>query len=398
MRIATAWIHQQSVNAMLNQQSSLAHTQLQVSTGRRILTPADDPSGSARAVDLTSFLNANAQFTRNIDFANSRLAMEELALGAAGDVVTRVRELTVQAANGSQSDSTRADIARELRERLQQLVQIANGKDGNSEYLFAGNATRTQPFEQGPGGVTYVGDQGVRGLEIAPGQTVATNDPGSRVFGQIPIGKGYFEVGANAGNTGTVVAGATQMTDIGAWDRGSYQINFTSPGTYEVRDAGNALVSSGSYDPNGTTIAFNGAQVAMSGAANAGDGFAITPSGNRDLFAMVEAIALALETPRPGATDRAALLNTLNRGLDNLDQASTRLIDTRAGVGARMNVLDQQASINASLGVQVKATLSGIEDVDYASAVAELNMQMLGLQAAQQAYVKVQGLSLFNFL
>ena len=87
MRIATNWIHQQSVNAMLNQQSSLAHTQLQVSTGRRILTPADDPVGAARAVDLSSFVNANEQYTRNIDFANSRLAPEESSLAAAGEGV-----------------------------------------------------------------------------------------------------------------------------------------------------------------------------------------------------------------------------------------------------------------------------------------------------------------------
>jgi flagellar hook-associated protein 3 FlgL len=398
MRISTAWMHQQSINSMFAQQTSLAHTQLQLSSQRRILTPADDPAGSARAVDLNSFINANTQFQRNIDFANSRLAMEEQSLGAAGDVLTRIRELTLQAANASQTNETRGDIAKELRQRLEQLVQIANSRDGNGEYIFSGNATRTQPFSQGAGGVSYVGDQGTRALEIAPGQTVATNDPGSVVFQQIPTGNGYFEVGAAAGNAGTLVAGATQMTDIGAWNRASYQINFTSPTTYEVRDAANALVSSGAYDPAGTTVAFNGVQVAFSGAAVAGDSYQVAPSGSRDMFATIEAIARALETPASNEHDRAVLLDTLNRGLENIDQASTRLIDTRAGVGARMNTLDQQASINESVGIQVKATLSGIEDLDYASAIAKLNLQMLSLQAAQQTYVKVQGLSLFNYL
>lgn len=398
MRISTSWMHQQAVNSMLDQQSALAHTQLQVSSQRSVLTPADDPSGSARAIDLNSFINANAQFRRNIDFANGRLAMEEQSLTSAGEVLTRIRELTVQAANGARGDDSRGDIAKELRQRLQQLVQIANGRDGNGEYIFAGNATRTQPFAQGPGGVSYAGDQGTRALEIAPGQTVATNDPGSLVFQQIPTGNGYFEVGAAAGNAGTLVAGATRMTDIGAWNRGTYSISFTSPTTYEVRDATNALVDSGAYAAAGTTIAFNGVQVTFSGAPATGDSYQLAPSGSRDMFATIEAIARALETPTGNEQARAALFDTLNRGLDNIDQASARLIDVRAGVGARMNTLDGQAAINESLGVQVKATLSGIEDLDYASAIAQLNMQMLGLQAAQQAYVKVQGLTLFNYL
>lgn len=398
MRIATNWIHQQSVNAMLNQQSSLAHTQLQVSTGRRILTPADDPVGAARAVDLNSFVNANEQYTRNIDFANSRLANEENALAAAGDLVARVRELTLQAANGTQSNESRGAIAKELRQRLDQMLQIANSRDGNGEYVFAGNATRTQPFAQTPTGVVYQGDQGIRAIEIAPGQTVASNDPGSRVFLDITAGNGTFQTTAAAGNAGSVVVGSTSLTIGGTYVADTYQITFTSATTYDITGTISGPVASGTYDPAGTTIAFNGLQLDLSGTAVPGDNFQIDPSSGRSAFTTIEEIARALETPISTPQQRAAQLNILNRGLENLDQVSARVIDTRASVGGRMNVLDQQASVNESLGVQVKATLSGIEDLDYASAVAQLNMQMLGLQAAQQAYVKVQGLSLFNFI
>ena len=398
MRIATNWMHQASVNAMLNQQSSLAHTQLQVSTGRRILTPADDPVGAARAVDLNSFVNANEQFTRNIDFATSRLANEETSLTAAGDLVARVRELTLQAANGTQSNESRGAIAKELRQRLQQMVQIANSRDGNGEYVFAGNATRTQPFAQTPTGVVYQGDQGIRSIEIAPGQTVASNDPGSRVFFDIPGGNGTFQTAAAASNTGSVVAGSTSVTSASAFVPDTYQITFTSPTTYDVTGLVSGAVTSGTYDPQGTTVTFNGIQIDLSGAAISGDSFDVTPSAGRSAFTTIEDIARALETPIANAQDRAAQLNIINRGLENLDQASARMIDTRASVGGRLNVLEQQQSVNDSLGVQVKATLSGIEDLDYASAVAKLNMQMLGLQAAQQAYVKVQGLSLFNYI
>ncbi len=398
MRIATNWIHQQSVNAMLNQQSSLAHTQLQVSTGRRILTPADDPVGAARAVDLSSFVNANEQYTRNIDFANSRLAPEESSLAAAGDLVARVRELSLQAANGTQSNDSRGAIAKELRQRLEQLVQLANSRDGNGEYIFAGNATRTQPFAQTAAGVIYQGDQGTRAIEISPGQTVASNDPGSRVFFDIPAGNGTFQTAAAGTNAGSVVAGNTSVTSVGAWVPDTYQITFTSPTTYDITGLVSGPVASGTYDPNGTTIAFNGIQIDLKGAAVGGDSFQVAPSSGRSAFTSIEDIARALETPVGNAQQSAAQMNIINRGIENLDQISARFIDTRAAVGGRMNVLEQQQSVNDSLGVQVKATLSGIEDLDYASAVAQLNMQMLGLQAAQQAYVKVQGLSLFNYI
>ncbi|HEX7111063.1 MAG TPA: flagellar hook-associated protein FlgL [Mizugakiibacter sp.] len=397
MRISTTWMQQQAVNAMLDRQADLATTQQQIATGKRILAPSDDPAGSARALDLTHFDAANTQYTRNIDAANSRLALEEQALASAGDVLQRVRELTVQGANATQTNDTRHDIALELRQRLDQLVQIANSRDANGEYLFAGNATRTQPFVRSPAGVAYAGDQGQRSVATAPGETTATGDPGSDVFQRIPTGNGTFAVTAAAGNTGTAVVGATQVADSAAWDGGSYDIQFTAPDAWQVLDGGGAVIASGSYGGD-DTIAFKGVQVSISGTPAAGDSFQVAPSTTHDVFATIEDIADALDAPVNNATDRAAMNERLNRGLEDLDQASGRMVEVRARVGARMNALDQQKTVNAGIGVQVKATLSGIQDLDYASAVSRLNLQMLGLQASQQAFVKVQGLSLFNYL
>ncbi|MCE5231802.1 MAG: flagellar hook-associated protein FlgL [Mizugakiibacter sp.] len=397
MRISTTWMQQQAVNSMLDRQVDLAATQQQVATGKRILAPSDDPAGSARALDLAHFDATNTQYTRNIDAASGRLAMEEQALAAAGDVLQRVRDLAIQGNNATQTNETRHDIALELRQRLDQMVQIANSRDANGEYLFAGNATRTQPFVQSPAGVAYAGDQGQRRVATAPGETTATGDPGSDVFQLVPTGNGTFAVAAAAGNAGTAVVGATQVSDISAWDGGTYSIQFTAPDTWQVLDGGGATVASGSYAGNGT-IAFKGVQVAISGTPAAGDSFQVAPSATRDVFATLRDLADALDTPVANDHDRAALNERVNRALENLDQASGRAVEVRARVGARMNALDQQKTVNAGVGVQVKATLSGIQDLDYASAVSKLNLQLLGLQASQQAFVKVQGLSLFDYL
>jgi flagellar hook-associated protein 3 FlgL len=67
-------------------------------------------------------------------------------------------------------------------------------------------------------------------------------------------------------------------------------------------------------------------------------------------------------------------------------------------VGGRLNALDSQRNVNDGFVIESKASLSQIEDLDYVSAIALFESQLLALQAAEQAFVKVQGLSLFNYL
>ena len=397
MRISTFWMQQTAVNAMLDQQAQLAHTQQQVSSGRRILTPSDDPAGSARALSLTHADAANSQYQRNIDAANARLGSEDQTLSSVSDLLGRVRTLALEGANGTLGADDRANIATEIRERLKQLVQLANTRDSDGEYLFAGNSTRTQPFVQSGGTVSYVGDQGQRAIAIAPGQTVATGDPGSDVFQNIPNGNGTFAVAAAPANTGTAVTGATSVTDLAAWDRGTYQIRFTAPDAYEVVDAANMVVSSGSY-ADGDSISFRGVQIGFTGTPAAGDSYAVAPSSGKDVFSTLSDIADALESPNFTPHDAALISERIGRGLENIDRASDRIVDVRARIGARLNTTDDQQSLNASVGVDLKSALSNVQDTDYASAVSTLNLQMTGLQAAQAAYVKIQGLSLFNFL
>jgi flagellar hook-associated protein 3 FlgL len=397
MRISTFWMQQSAVNAMLDQQSQLAHTQLQVATGKRILSPSDDPAGASRALDLTHASAANDQYQRNIDAADARLGNEDRTLSSVADVLQRVRTLALEGANGTLSDGDRKNLATEIRQRLAQLVQLANTKDANGEYIFAGNATRTQPFVQNGSSVVYVGDQGQRAIAIAPGQTVATGDPGSDVFERIPAGNGTFDVAASPANTGTLVSGATSVSDLSQWDGGSYQIRFTAPDQYEVVDASNTVVSSGSY-ASGDTISFRGVAIAFSGTPVIGDSYSVAPAASKDMFSTLSDIADALESPSFTPHDAAAITDRIGRAVQNLDQAMDRVVDVRARIGARLNTADDQANLNSGIGVDLKAQLSKVQELDYSSAVSSLNLQMTGLQAAQAAYVKVQGLSLFNFL
>jgi flagellar hook-associated protein 3 FlgL len=388
-------MQQQSVNTMMDRQGDLSDIQTQMGTGKRINQPSDDPVGAARAVELTHLGADTAQYQRNITSANARLGLEDQTLSSVSDVLDRVRTLTLEGMNATQTDESRADIAAELVQLRGQLLGIANGKDSQGDYLFAGNRTGAQPFVS-QGSVSYVGDQGQRMVAAGPGLQVATGDPGSTIFMGIPTGNGTFAVGAAAGNGGSAVAGATSVTDASAWDGGSYQITFTAPDTYEVRDGGGALVASGSYDPQkGGAVAFKGVQVAFSGTPAAGDSFNVAPSSTQSVFDTMDGLIASFTQGNTGGAD---MQNALNGQLANLDQAVGSITRARAGVGARMNALDQQGSLNDDLSLQYKTALSDTQDLNYYDAVSRLSLQSSALQAAQLTFSKLQNMSLFDYL
>ena len=113
---------------------------------------------------------------------------------------------------------------------------------------------------------------------------------------------------------------------------------------------------------------------------------------------MVADLARTLAEPRSGSASRALQTSSINGALANIDQALDHLIAKQADSGARMQALDRQREVNESVNLQVQQNLSVINDLDYAEAVSRFEQQRLGLQAAQQAFAKVQGLSLFNYL
>jgi flagellar hook-associated protein 3 FlgL len=397
MRISTSWSAQQSVNTMLDRQYDLSQTQLALGNGKAIQTPADNPAAAARAIDVSSASAQNDQYTRNIQSANTKLSAEESTISSASDILDRIRTLTLEGMNGTQTDESRQSIATELRQTLGQLLALGNTKDGQGEYIFAGSRTSTQPFTQSDLSVSYGGDQNQRMVAAAAGLQVATGDSGSDVFMSIRGGNGTFVTSAGATNTGTAVVGATSVTDASQWDGGSYTVNFTSATTYEIHDAtdptGPAL-STGTYSGDSGTINFKGAQLNVTGTPAAGDSFAVGPSSSQDVFSTVAGIINAFETPGGGA----GMSNQLNAQLQNLDQAQTSFTDTRTKIGARMNILDQQTQISADTSLQYSSTLSDLTELDVASAASKFSQQQAALDAAQQSYVKMQNLSLFNYL
>src|SRR5690606_12039494 len=135
-----------------------------------------------------------------------------------GEGLQRVRELALQGNNGSQTNETRRFIAGEIRQMLDELLQLANTHDANGEYIYAGVTSLTRPFSPGAGGeVTYNGDDGQRQIQISPVRQIAIGDSGQRVFMDIPEGNGTFTVHEDPANSGGGVIDAGSVRDLSAW-------------------------------------------------------------------------------------------------------------------------------------------------------------------------------------
>ncbi|NNF41046.1 MAG: flagellar hook-associated protein FlgL [Woeseiaceae bacterium] len=397
MRVSTSSAYASGLSAMQRLQAALDHTQRQIASGRRILKPSDDPIANSRAIEIRESIGRLTQFDRNANIAATRLSQEEAALDSVNNVLQRVRELALQANNSTQSNESRGAIAVEMREYLDQLVQIANQKDGNGNQLFAGNLESTTPVTRSGGAFVYNGDQGQRYIQIGEGRLVADGDSGAELFFNIRNGNGDFTTAPAAANAGSGVLAAGSVVDPVAWDQGDYTVRFIDPQNYEVLDAAAAVVTTGTFAA-GDTLAFRGIEFSLDGQPEAGDEFMVAASRNQDVFSMIDQLATAVAQGGPGVAAEAMQNNAINAGLQNIDQAIGNILDVRIQVGSRLAAVENQVDKNGAYELTFRETLAEIEDLDYAEALSRLSMEITTLEAAQQSFVRTQSLSLFNYL
>ena len=416
MRISTTQIFQNGIDTLQRNQQQLNRTQLQLSTGKRILSPSDDPSGAVQSLQFRSGIEKIEQYQRNGTMLEQRLNFSETVLTSVADGLQRVRELALQGNNATQTNETRGFIAGEIRQALDELLQLANSRDANGEYIFAGNDSLTQPFAKTTDGVSFTGDAVQRSLQVSSVRRIQAGDSGERVFMDIPNGNGSFvvldgkenddEVDDAKVNEGTGVVSSTAFS--GEWP-GNFTVEFDDVDgelMYRIPDPENE----GSFllDPqrfqSGQPIVYApedggfSIQFTIEGRPADGDSFRVVQAGGQDLFRTYSQLADALAQPVSGASDQARLNNAVNRALVDLDQGLGRLLDVRASLGSRLQAVENQNRINEDQLLQLRSTLSEIEDLDYAEAISRFNLQQTALQAAQQTYVQIQRLSLFNFL
>ncbi|MBS3964550.1 MAG: flagellar hook-associated protein FlgL [Methylomonas sp.] len=301
MRISTTWFHQLGVNEMLQRQSKLSESQLKLSTGQKYLKPSENPQAATALIDFNQRIKVYEQYQDNIVTVRQRLEQAASGIDTGVNILQRVRELTVQGLNDTNSGANRRQIAEEIDQLNGVLHSIANTQNPNGEFIFSGFASDRPAFSAAPG-FAYNGDGNQRGITIGPNRTVADGDPGQAVFGVVALPP-------------------------------------TAPGSID------------------------------------------------NVFQALQRLADDFRS------------NVANpQSLADIDRALDRFTSVSVSLGARLNAIDAQQTLNEGYIIEHKAIASQIGDLDYAEAISQFNLQEIALQAAQQSFARIQNLSLFNFL
>ena len=400
IRVSTANMYQNNQMGLNADQAALINSVAQLSSGKQLNSPMDNPVGAAQASLLQSDVSALGQYKTNQTQATQLLNNASSTMTQAINVMQTVRTNLVQAGNGTLNDSDRGAIAAQLQQSLDQLVGLANTSDGQGGYLFGGSANSSVPFTQTGNVVTYNGDNLAQGLQISQTRSEQVKYPGAGVFLQVPTGNGSFVTAAGGSNAGSGVISAGTVTNPASLTGDNYTIQFSSPTAYTVVDTtktGSPVVTSGTYS-SPTTISFDGMQMSISGAPAATDTFSVGPSGFQSMFTNIASAIAALKTPTTTPASVTARSAAITTALGGTDQAITSLSTTQSSMGAQLAELDTYASINSDQNLQDQTQISSIVDLDYAKGASQLSQQQTQYQAALQSYSAVSKLSLFNYM
>jgi flagellar hook-associated protein 3 FlgL len=346
----------------------------------------------------------------------SRLELEETTLGSINNTLIRVRELVIQANNGAVGISDRQAIKAELEVRRDELADLMNTRDASNEYLFAGFRGSTQPFvDNGVGNFNYEGDEGQRLLQVAASTFIPANDAGKNIFVDVESAEPTFRTQANPVNRAIPPATISSgfVADQEAFNQvfpEDYIIEFQHPDdmvflgqppgfNYNIiqKSDGRVIESNQAYQ-SGEAIEFNGMEFTISGTPSVGDSFIINSSDNQDILTTVSRVIEGLENLTLSPEDEETYQALMATTIQNLDHGQTSVLETRAQIGARLNTLESTRRLHEEVDVISVQLLSSLQDLDYAEADSQLSFESFVLQAAQESYARIAGLSLFNSL
>ena len=434
MRISTAWSQQLGVNAMTSNQTQLGKLQQQLSSGLKVSSPAEDPAAAVKVLDLERTIAKTTQYQSNIATARGRLSIEESALSSSNDIVAHARELTIKANNAALNSSDRLSIKTEVDQLIEQLAGVANTQNANGEFIFSGDLSTVSAFAKHhiTGEYVYQGGPQQRAVQISPTRQVADGDLGFNVFENIDsVSPAKDENGKRSVlNTLKALSGALSSTfnatpGVITGDRFlRYGLDYSAatvkfdlvatPGPITAPiDLSNKPAFAGVEDivtevnTQLTAGGFNGAIQARSNGnkiefISVATGSTSSIQINNTTGTFLSDAGFNNNQSKTGSDLPVLPVQVLQSQfgdvLTDLDTAQSRILEAATSVGVRLNALDDQESTNEKFILDTKTTLSQVQDLDYAEAMSRFQLQSLALQASQQAFAKINDLSLFKYL
>jgi len=392
MRISSLQIFNIARDSMAKANEATVKTQEQMSAGKRVLSPSDDPVAYIKILQVTDELAGIDQYLKNIDIAENNLNLEETIMNNVVGVVQKMQEIAVAAGNtAALTENEYKAFAAEVSTRLDELVNLLNSQNANGDYIFGGYKSAAKPFGGDAfSGFNYQGDDGQQFIKVANNTQVAATDSGKSIFLDTKSANNTVQTSASPGNTakppGSISIG--QVVNQGDYDKFypedivitfNAESNLSPPGknfTAVERSTGRVITANQAYIPGeeiqlkGVSFKFTGnpasgapaiAATRLFGAealpafpvdftAPNNESFTITVGGRTE--------RLVLDTNIASAADLAATLNSVTNGnanrLANLG-ITANIQGFHMPQGMNMTIANGTANTNAVLGLNSAA-------------------------------------------
>lgn len=191
LRVTSNMMNSQLLLNLNRNARTMNDTQIQLATGRKLNKPSDDPVGITYSLRYRSELSANNQYQENVDDATSWLEFNDTVLSQTGSVIQRLREISVNGANGTNPQEALNSINAEVKQLKEQLADIANSQF-KGKYVFNGQQYTTQPYQfptlpdgslDTSGAASVVTDDGLLNYTVGDSVQLPINVTGNAVFG-----------------------------------------------------------------------------------------------------------------------------------------------------------------------------------------------------------------------
>lgn len=406
MRIPTDYMFQQQLAVLSQSYQNLARLTVQQANGKVLLENSDDPVLSSRIEMTYNYLNDLGSYKQNLIIAKTRTQLFDTATQDAVNVIDQAKQIIKQAASDLISDRDRVALGAQIKGYINLLLNDANTRDGNGEYIFGGYNTADVPYVLNNGKYVYRGGMNSTSINIGTNMTSLFNESGFCVFGNVMSGNGTFAVTAAPGNTGTASTTPGTVVNKAAYVRDTYTISFVTNGAgqlaYQIVGATSGQVvpplpatiptDAPAYNSD-SEISFNGMSLHFNGAPNVGDTFTVAPSQGGNVFDDLNDLVTILNTPLGDPADpvkRAQFHQALSQSSAQLDNIFNQFVSYRSSVGVRMQVIENQSMINANSNITEESIYSALADIDLAQVASDMIQQRAYLEATQKCYTLIQ--------
>ena len=417
-RLGSANAYDNTIANLTTRQNNLSNLQQSLSSGKKINTPSDDPTGAAQAERALNRLSRIATDQRALESQRNSISSAESTLGSATDTLQQIRELVVSAGNGVLSSAGRKTITDQISGLRDSLLSLANIQDSNGQPLFAALGSALKPFvAPAAPGLDYT-FSGLPGSSASGTYAIPGALDGDSAFMLQPGRDAAFNVkvtGASAGSNlasgavsatnSALVDGSTVAISVTGFAGGNvnYNLTRTLPATVPatvplptpVTTAGVAAwTQTGGFTVTDIPVGngMPGLSLNITGTPVVGDSVNVTP--NSSVFSTLDNAIKDIS----GASTSAAAGQAVAQALYNIDLSMARISAVRGQAGDLLNRADSITSTNDKRSIEQETNRSSAEDVDMVKAISDFQKQQTGYSAALQSYAQVQKLSLFNFI